>query len=207
MDPHPLQFLDGVLRWFGFMFTAAMKIRHQCDMDEQAVSPSLLQADLPDRLQKRLAFDISGSAADFRYDHISVGLFPDGIDKALDLVGDVRDHLNRFTQVFPAAFFVQDIPVYLPGGQVGILIQILVDKALIMTKIKIGLRSIFRYINFPMLIGTHRPGIYIDVRIQLLRSDLQPSGFQEPSQRCGSDAFSKTGYDTACNEDEFCHFL
>ena len=40
---------------------------------------------------------------------------------------------------------------------------------------------------------------------QLLRSDFQPSGLQEPPERCRGDALSQTGNNTAGNEDIFCH--
>ena len=55
------------------------------------------------------------------------------------------------------------------------MIQILVDKALVMAEVQIRLRAVFRNIDLAMLVRAHRPGIDIDIRIELLRGDFQPA--------------------------------
>ena len=78
-------------------------------MNVEPVVLSDLVTDLTNRLDKRLAFDIAYCAADFGNYNVGVGLFADGIDKTLNLVGDVRNNLNRFAEVFSAAFLCENV--------------------------------------------------------------------------------------------------
>ena len=141
-------------------------------MNEQAVFASDFQGDLTDSLNKWLGFDITDRTADLGDDHISFRFLTNGIHECLDLICDMRDHLNSGPKVFAPAFFVQHVPVHLSGGQVGILVQVFINEPLIMTKVQIGLGTIFRYIDFSMLIRTHGTRIHVDVRIQFLGSDF-----------------------------------
>ena len=50
-----------------------------------------------------------------------------------------------------------------------------------MTKIQVGLGSIIQNINFPMLEGAHRAGVYIEVGIKLLDSSGQSALLQKCS--------------------------
>ena len=114
------------------------------------------------------------------------------VDEFLDLICDMRDHLNGGTEILTAAFLIQYIPIYLTGGQVGEPVQILVDEALVMPQIQVRLRSVLRHKNLPVLIGAHGSGVYIDVGIQLLCSHLQPSRLQQTSEGSCGDAFTQT---------------
>ena len=102
-------------------------------MHKQAIIPPHLQGYLPNCFQKRLTFNISGRSADFRNNHIRIGSLSYTVDKRFNFIGDMRNHLYRFPQIFAIAFFGEDIPIYLSRRQIGILIQILINKALIVT--------------------------------------------------------------------------
>ena len=67
---------------------------------KQAVAAADLGGHLADGLQEGLGFDIAGRAADLGDDHVGLGLFADRVDERLDLVGDMRDDLHGFAQVF-----------------------------------------------------------------------------------------------------------
>ena len=103
-------------------------------MDEAAVVAALLQAHLPDGLQEGLALDIAGGAADLGNDHIGLGGGSHVVDVALDLVGNVGDDLDGLAQIGTLTLLVQHVPVHLAGGQVGVLIQVLVDEALVVAR-------------------------------------------------------------------------
>ena len=102
-------------------------------MDEKRIFLADFQCHLTDGFQKRLAFDVAGRAADLGNDDIGICLAPDLINKRFDLVGNVRDDLNGFSQIFAVSFLVQDIPVDLSGGQVGIFIEVFVNEPFVMT--------------------------------------------------------------------------
>ena len=89
----------------------------------------------------------------------------------------MRNYLHGASQIIPVSLFIQHIPVHLTCRQIAELVEILIDKTLVMTQIQIGLCSVLRYKNFPMLIRTHGARVDIDVRIQLLRRNFQPSCF------------------------------
>jgi len=59
------------------------------------------QAHLANRFQERQGFDVANGAANF-YNY-NVYAFGDFADAALDLVGNVRDHLHGLSQIIAAA--------------------------------------------------------------------------------------------------------
>ena len=100
-------------------------------------------------------------------------MLADPIDKVLDLVGDVRDDLHGLAQILAAALLVEHVPVHLAGGEVGVLVQILVDEALIVAEVEIGLRAVLGDVDLAVLIGAHGAGVHVDVGVELLSGDLQ----------------------------------
>ena len=63
---------DGVLRRLGLQLAGRFQIRHEREMDVQAVFLADIERKLADRFQKRLAFDIADRAADFGDDDIDI---------------------------------------------------------------------------------------------------------------------------------------
>ena len=60
-----------------------------------------------------------------------------------------------------------------------------------MPQIQIGLGPVIGHIDFSMLEGIHRPRIHIDIRVQFLESDLEPSGFEKGPDGGRSQSFSQ----------------
>ena len=75
------------------MFFRTLQIGHQSNMNKKAVFPADFEGDLPDSLNKRLGLNIADRAANLGNDHIRVGFLTDTVNKFLDLIGNVRDHL------------------------------------------------------------------------------------------------------------------
>ena len=133
MNPHSLQFFYRMLSRFRFMFIRTTQERHQSYMDKQAIFLSYFQRNLSCRFQKWLGFDITNGTANFCNDNICIGLFPYLIDKFLDFICDMRNDLYGRAKVCPTSFFIQYIPINFPCGQIGIPIQIFINKAFIMS--------------------------------------------------------------------------
>ena len=108
-----------MLGGLGFVLAGALNIGHQRDMHEQAVMAANLQRNLADCLQKGLAFNIAGSAADFGDDHVRIGFFAYGVDEVFDFIGNMRNNLNGFAQIFPVSLFSKNVPVHFAGGEIG----------------------------------------------------------------------------------------
>ena len=99
-------------------------------------------------------------------------MLANSVNESLDFVSDVRDYLNSVSEIFAAAFFVQNVPIDLACGKIGKLIQVFVNKAFVVSEIKIGFSAVSGDEHLAMLVGTHCTGIYIDIRVKLLRRNL-----------------------------------
>ena len=205
VDAHALQFLDRMLRGLGLMLVRAAQERHERHMDEQAVFPPDLERNLPHGLQKRLGFDVADGAADFGDDHVRARFGGKPVHELLDFVGDVRNHLHGRAEVLPASLLVEHVPVHLAGRQIGIAVEVLVNEALVMAQIQVGLRPVLGDVHLAMLVGTHCPGVYVDIRVQLLRGDLQAARLEQPPQRRRGDALSESRDHAARHKYVFCH--
>ena len=174
-------------------------------MDEQAVAPADLGRHLTDGLEEGLGLNVARRAADLGDDHIRRGLFADRVDERLDLVGDVRDDLHGLAQVFARALLVEHVPVDLAGRQVGELVQILVDKALVMAKVEVGLRAVVRDVDLAVLERAHRARVHVDIGVELLRRHLEAAAFEQTAERGRSDALAQAGNHAAGYENVLCH--
>ncbi len=169
---------------------------------------SHLMLKLPNRFQKRLAFDIADCAADLDDRNLRfVGRIV-AEKAALNLICNMRDDLNCTSAVVAAAFFLKNCPVNLTSRNVRIFIQAFINKTLIMSQVEIRLRSVVRDEHFAVLDRVHRAGIDIDIGVKLLHGNFVASGLQKTAEgRCGN-AFSKSGNDAAGDKNVFyCHGL
>ena len=196
-DAHALQLLHRVLGGLGLVLSRSLQIGHQSDMDIEGIGSAHLQSHLTDGLDEGLALHIADGAADLGDDHIRIGALPYPINKMLDLVGDMGNGLHGAAQIFAPTLLGDDIGVDLAGGQVGILVQILVDEPLVMSQIQIGLRAVLRHIDLAVLVGAHGAGVSIDIGIQLLRRHLQSPCLQQPPQGRRRDPLAQSGHHAA----------
>lgn len=117
-----------------------------------------LERNLTNGFEKRLAFDIACRAADLGDDDVCIRLVADAVNEALDLVRDVRNDLNGLAKVLAAAFLIEDVPVDLPVVRLENLFNGLVDEALVVTEVKVGLCAVLGHINFAVLVRVMVPG-------------------------------------------------
>src|SRR5262245_23253582 len=98
------QLLDRMLRRFGLQLARSGDEGHQRQMDEGGVVASDLIAHLADGFEEGKRFDVAHRAADLDDHHVHS--VRNGLDRVLDLVRDVRDHLDGLAQVIAAALFL-----------------------------------------------------------------------------------------------------
>src|SRR5690606_40685740 len=91
------QFLDGMLRRFGFDLAGARDVWDQGQMHVDDIIAPELDPELTDCLQKRQRLDVADRAANLH--HTNVGIARTKTNAMLDLVRDMRNELNRRTQV------------------------------------------------------------------------------------------------------------
>ena len=112
------QIADAVLRRLGLQLAGGADERHQRQVHVERVVAADVLPELPDGFEKRQALDVAHRAADF--DEHDVDVFRRGADGVLDLVGDVRNHLDGAAQVVAAALLLDDALVDLAGRPVRV---------------------------------------------------------------------------------------
>src|SRR5690606_29349019 len=133
---------DRVLGGLGLELAARGQVGHERDMDEHAVVPSQVMADLPGGLEERQRLDVADGATDFGDDDVgSVGVGDARAARGgrphprLDLVGDVRNDLHGVAEVLTASLLGDDGRVDLPGGDVGVRGEVDVEEALVVSDV------------------------------------------------------------------------
>ena len=124
---------------------------------------------------------------------------------ALDFVGDVRNDLHGFAQEFAAALLVDDAQIDLAGGVVGIARQRAVGEPFVVAQVEVGFAAVVQHVHFAVLVGAHRAGIDVDVRIELLHPHPQAAAFQQQADTGAGQAFAQGTNDAAGDENVFGH--
>ena len=139
-------------------------------MDVQSIVAANVLTQLADRFQKRQALDVADRSTDF--DGYDIHTLRDGADAVLDLVRDVRDDLDRSSQVVAATLFLNDgqidlacRPVVAPGRR-------LIREALVVPQVQVRLRTVVGHVDLAVLVRAHGPGVDVDVRVELLKGDF-----------------------------------
>ena len=123
----------------------------------------------------------------------------------LDLVGDVRDDLHRAAEIVAAALLLDDGVVDAPGGDVGVALHELVDEALVVAQVEVGLGAVLGDEHLAVLVGAHRAGVDVDVGVELLVGDLEAARLEEAPERGRRDALAEPRHHAAGDEDVLGH--
>jgi hypothetical protein len=195
------ELLDGVLGRLRLELSGRTYERHQRHVDERASIAADLVPELTHGFEEGERLDIAYGAANL--DNLEVRLLGlrQRADPCFDLVGDVRDHLHRLAQVIATPLLREHRRVHGAGREVGPSVQVRVEEALVVAQIEVGLGAVVQHEDLSVLERVHRPGIDIDVRIQLLEDDLEPAGSEEAAEGGGGDALAESGGDTPRDED------
>ena len=206
LDAHALQILDAGLGGLCLHLLGCPQVGDEGDVDEDDIFPSLLVLELPDGLQEGLALNVAYRAAHLDNGNLCILCDRIAVEAALDLVRDVGDHLYGASAEIAPPFLLQDRPVDLACGHIGILCEALVDKALIVAQIQVRLRPVVCDKDLSVLYRVHGSRVDVDIGIKLLHGHRIPSRLQEPAKGCGCDALAKSRYYAACHKYIFyCH--
>ena len=199
-----LQGLDRVLGRLGLELPVGNR-GHQGQVDEQ--NPALAQVvdELTGRLQERNRLDVPDRAADLDDRHVHPRLLPDPENSGLDLVGDVGNDLNRSSQEVTLAFLANDLLIHLPGGYGVGAAERRGGEALVIAQIEVRLGSVIGHEDLAVLVGTHRPRIDVDVRINFEHPHRKPVMLQQTPDRRGSHTFAEAGAHSAGDKDILAH--
>ena len=209
LDADAAQLVDGVLRRLGLQLARVADVGHEREVDVHAVAPADVDRELADRLEERQRLDVAHGAADLGDDDVDVARLGDQADALLDLVGDVRDDLDRAAEVVAAALAADDGVVDAAGGDVRRARRVRVREALVVAEVEVGLGAVLGDEDLAVLVGRHRARVDVDVGVELLEADGEAAGDEEAADGGGGDALAERRDDAAGDEDELrlrhCH--
>src|SRR3954462_5146815 len=178
-------------------------VGHQRKVDVADVVAAKIEAHLADGLEERQRLDVAHRAA--HLDDRHVGVAGAALDERLDLVGDVRDDLHRAAEVVALPLLLDHRLVDLAGGEVVVAAHLRALEALVVPQVEVGLGAVLRHEHFAVLKRRHRPGIDVDVRVQLDVGDADAARFENRGEGGGGDAFPQRGNYTTGYKNIFRH--
>ena len=189
-----------MLRGFRLQLAGAGDPGHQGEVDAHRLSGAELVAQLADGFEERQALDVADGAADLDEAEIEVvGLAQ---DRFLDRVGDVRDHLHGGAEVVAAAFARDDLGVDAAGGRVVGLGGGHAGEAFVVAEVEVGLSAVVGHVHLAVLVRAHRPGIDVEVGVELAQPHAVAARLQQGGERRAGDAFAEGGDHAAGDEYE-----
>lgn len=194
-----------MLRWLGLELASRRDVRHQRQVNINGAAARQIIAELANCLQKRHGFNIADRATDFTKNEIILLITFD--NEVLDLVRDVRNHLNSRAEIISPAFLFDDIPVDTSGRNIVLLVGRTSCKALIVTKIKVSFSAIVGHKDLAVLIRRHRARIDVEIGVELADPHAVSTSLQECRQSGCSDAFSEGRNHAASDENISGHGL
>jgi hypothetical protein len=179
--PRLRSFGDGVLGGLGLLLARRPDERHQRDVDVADVVAAHVAAHLAQRLEERQDLDVADGSTDFGDDHVDV-VGAHSYDALLDLVGDVRDDLHGLAEVVATSLGGENGLVDAAGGGVRVTGEWLVDEALVVTEVEVGLAAVVGDEHLTVLERIHRAGVDVDVGVELLHRDPEATHLQQAPQ-------------------------
>jgi len=147
------------------------------------------QAQLTCSFQERQGLDVAHRTADF--DDGDVEALCAAMDVFLDLVGDMRNHLDRLAQVFAAPLLADHRFVDLAGGEVVDLLHLGRDEALVVAQVQVGFGAVIGDEHFAVLERAHRTRVHVDVRVEFEQGDFEAARLQDRSEGGGGNPLTQ----------------
>jgi len=201
LDPDGPQLLHRVLGRLGLELRGRLDEGHQREVHVEHVVLADVLLHLADGLQEGQALDVADGTAHLDDDHVEAGRHL--ADHGLDLVGDVRDHLHRASQIIATALLGDDRVIDLAGGDVVVARHAAGGEPLVVAEVEVGLTAIVGDEHLAVLVGTHRPRVDVDVGIHLLQAHPVAPRLEQRAHRRRRQPLAQRGDHTARHEDVF----
>ena len=130
---------------------------------------------LSDSFHVRGTLDVADGSANLGNHEVIVILLAEQLHVALDLVGDVRHHLDGFAEIVATAFLVNHCLVDTTSGERIRFCSLNAGESLVVSEVEVGLHTIYRYIALTMLIRVQCTRVDVDVWVKLLDSNVVTS--------------------------------
>ena len=200
MDADPAQLVHRMLRRLRLQLAGSLDERDERHVDIDDVLGADLAPELADRLEERQRLDVADGAADLGDDDVGRRRLGGAADARLDLVRDVRDHLDGRAEKLALALLAQDGVPDGAGAVARAAEEVLVDEPLVMADVEVGLGPVLGDEDLAVLERAHRPRVDVEVRIELLELDAQAARLEQPAERCGDDALPERRHNSTRDE-------
>ncbi len=201
MDADAAQLVDRVLGRLRLQLAGRLDERDERDVDVDDVLGADLPPELADRLEERQRLDVADRAADLRDDDVGGARLGAAADARLDLVGDVRDHLHGRAEEVALPLLAQNGVPDRARAVARAAEEVLVDEALVVADVEVGLGSVLGHEDLAVLERAHRPRVDVQVRVELLELDAQPARLEQATERRGDDSLPESRDDATRHED------
>src|SRR5690606_23186926 len=111
--------------------------------------------------------------------------------EGFDLVGDVRNDLDRRAQIVAPSLLLQDGRIDAPRGDIVGLGGGDAGEPLIVAQVQVGLGAVVGDEDLAVLVRTHRARIDVQIGVQLAQADLVAARLKKSAESGGGEAFSK----------------
>ena len=105
----------------------------------------------------------------------------------------------------PCALLLDDRQVDLAGRVVAVAGQRGVGEPLVVAQVEVGLGAVVEDVDLAVLVGAHRAGIDVDVRVELLQPDAQAAVLQQHADRGAGQPLAERADHAAGDEDVLGH--
>ena len=201
MDTDAPQLVHRVLGRLRLQLAGRLDERDERDVDVDDVLLADLAPELANGLEERQRLDVAHRAADLGDDDVGRAGLGRAADARLDLVRDVRDDLHRRAKEVALALLAQDGVPDRAGAMTRVAEEVLVDEALVVADVEVGLGPVLGHVHLAVLERAHRPRVDVQVRIELLDLDAKAARFEQPAERCSDDSLPERGDNSPGDKD------
>ena len=117
----------------------------------------------------------------------------------------MRDYLHGLAEVVAPPLLLEDVLVYLPGGQIVEFAELAVGEALIVAEVEVGFSAVVEHIHLAVLERAHRSRVDVEVGIEFLYPDVEFPGLEKRPERSRRKPLAQRRNYSACNKYVF-HF-
>ena len=193
-----------MLRRLRLQLARRFQVRHKRKMNKRAVLATDVERKLANRFQEWQAFNIADRAADFRNDYVDVRTFQ-LLNAVFNLVGNVRNDLNRLTEIAACALFVDNALINLARRPVAVARKGRMSKPLVVTQVEVGFAAVVQNVHFAMLVRAHCAGVDVDIGVELLHANGKTAILKKHANRRAGQTFAKRTDHASSNKQMFRH--
>ena len=201
LDADAAQFVHRVLRGLGLQLLSRLDEGHEGEVNEHRVVAPHVPSELTDGLEEGEALDVADGAADL--DDEDVDALAAFAYRGLDLIGDMRDHLDGAAEVVAAPLLGDHLTVDLAGRDVGLPRRGHMGEPLVMAEVEVGFAAVLGDEHLAVLVRAHGARIHVQVGIALHQPHSEAVAFEEAADGRRGDPFAEGGDDAAGHENIF----